>query len=378
MSTPLRVFVSCAPGIEPWLADELRALGAAKLAVEPGGVSCEGDRVLLHRTNLELGLASHVLVRVAELGARHFGELARKVAKIDWSTWLSASEPIRVRVSSRRSRLHHTKAIAQRIVGGIEHSLGRELSLSEDGVPVVARLDRDRCTLSLDSSGAPLHRRGWRLQTAKAPLREDLARALVLASGWSPDMPLVDPMMGSGTIVVEAACLARRLAPGRLRTFALHKTPLFDPTVMDRLCAEAAARSLPRAPAPIVGRDRAAGALEAARGNASRAGILEDLVLVQADLRETPLPRADRGTLVTNPPYGQRIGAEREARTLLRRLGERIADLGPSWRVALVLPEGRMARATGLRLRPAFMTDHGGTKIVALTGPARPGSEAAP
>lgn len=365
----MRIFVACAPGLEPLLSAEVRELGAGdSVEIVAGGVELEGDATMLHRAHLELGLASHVLVRIADFRAPGFPELAQRAAKVRWRDWLRPGEPIRLRARARASRLYHTGGIVERVRGAIERQLGAlpDADADDDSPSILARMERDRCTLSLDTSGAPLHRRGYRLASAKAPLREDLARALVRASGWDPGTPLADPFCGSGTIAIEAALLARRIAPGRLRSFALERTPLFEQAIWERLREDAAARALPHAPSPIFASDRDAGAVEAARGNAERAGVLSDLQLDQATLSRAPFaaePIPPRGALVTNPPHGRRIGDDRGLRPLYQSLGALVRRLPPEWRIALLVSHRRLALATGLPLETALLTDQGGTKV---------------
>ena len=235
------------------------------------------------------------------------------------------------------------------------------------------RIESNRCTISLDTSGTPLHRRGWRLRAGKAPLREDLAHALVLASGWDKTCPLLDPMCGSGTILIEAATLARRLAPGRLRSFAVEHTLLHDAALLAELRAQADHRALDRLDFQLLGSDRDAEVLPAAQENAERAGVLEDLTLRRSSLStcldELPGPAAPgpQGALVTNPPYGRRLGANSALPALYRTLGNVARQLPPAWCVALAAADRRLALRSGLDLHTAFLADSGGLKIRALT-----------
>lgn len=372
MTAPLSIAATCVAGLEPILLDEvIAALGpaASEPTVEPGAVAMTGDAALLVRANLELGVATHVLVRVGELRARAFPELVRKADKIDWRAWLRPGVRVDVVATAKRSRLYHTDAIAERIAKVVTEQLG---PAPEDApaVSVVARMHRDVCTLSLNTSGEPLHRRGWRQQTAKAPLREDLARALIRLSGWDPSTPFVDPMMGAGTLLIEAATMARGLAPGRLRDFSVVHTQLADDaavSVQRRLLQSGASG---KAPAPIVGRDRAEGALRATIGNATRAGVEADLDLAVADLRETALPSLATGAVVTNPPYGKRVRTSTDVRGLFARLGERIRELGPDWRAAIISPDARTVAAAGLGLVPRVTTKHGGLRVHMFASPS--------
>lgn len=355
-------FVACRPGLEPLLVDELTALGIPSLRRLAGGIAFSGDNLHLARANVELGVASHVLVRVGRFEARHFSEMVRRTKALPWEDFVPRDVRLELRVTSKRSRLFHTGGIEQRVLEAISARLGSSPTVAEgEPIPVVVRLERDVCELSVDTSGAPLHRRGWRLQSAKAPLREDLACALLRASGWDARTPLLDPMMGSGTLVIEAAAMARRLAPGRNRTFALERLPMSDPAVIAGVRAAAQERSHERLNFAIYGRDRNAGALAATRGNAERAGVLEDLHLACADVRDDPLPSV--AAIVCNPPYGQRVSPGERVDAIYRALGEAIERLSPAPRVALVTSERALAAASGLGLRPTLLTDHGGTKV---------------
>jgi putative N6-adenine-specific DNA methylase len=365
---PLALFAACAPGLEPLLLEEARSMGLEGAEAVPGGVTFGGDFEAIMRANLELGLASRVLVRVAHFRATHLAELAKKAERVDWGRWVQPGADVTVHATARRSRLYHTGAIAERVARAAGAAGGDAPSAGERGtLEVHARFDSDRCTLSLDTSGEPLHRRGYRLATAKAPLREDLARALVLVSGWDRRSPFVDPLMGSGTIVIEAALLARGLPPAHLRErFAFMGFAPFDMEAWARVRTGALERALPSLPFAIHGRDRNAGAVEAAAGNAERAGVRADVELVLAPLGAWPWTADEappRGALVTNPPHGRRIGRADALVPLYQRLGKAVRALPPEWRVALVVSDRRLALRTGLPLQTALLTDQGGTKV---------------
>jgi putative N6-adenine-specific DNA methylase len=370
----MSLFVGAAPGLEPLLADEARALGLAgsEPRVVAGGIELDGDRTTLYRANLELGLATQVRLRLGRFHAAHFSELVRRASELPWERWLSPGAHVRFRSTAQRSRLHHTGAIDERVAEAIAARLGGPVIVAdgeEDVALVHARFERDEVTLSLDTSGAPLHRRGYRLATAKAPLREDLARALVIISGWDRQSPLVDPMAGSGTIAIEAAMLARGIAPGRARRFAFEDAPTHDAALLARLRDEAderagfgthSGRSSDASPR-ILARDRDEGAVTAARANAERAGVtLEHAV---APLSEPFAVDTDEGALVTNPPWGVRVARDRDLRPLYDRLGALIDALPPRWEVGVVAANAELVRRAHMPLRSALLTDAGGTKV---------------
>jgi putative N6-adenine-specific DNA methylase len=348
---------------------------------ETGGVVFDGGLVDLARANLWLRTASRVLVRVAAFHARALGELERKAAALAWREWLPPGVVVQLRVSSRKSRLYHQKAIAERVAQAIqtagwevrtggageqESEEGQDPAVERPEQLVAVRLFRDECGISLDSSGALLHRRGYRLATAKAPLRETLAAALLIASGWTPAMPLLDPFAGSGTIPIEAALMARRIPPGRHRRFAFQRWPGWNTAEWEALLAQADRESLPVAPATIVASDRDAGAVRATLANAERAGVSSDLLVRQAALSSLDPPPGP-GALVTNPPYGVRVGARRELGDLYARLGQVARQQLSGWSVTLLLPSFPLEQETGLRFREVFHTSNGGIRVRALT-----------
>lgn len=378
----LAFFAACAPGLEPLLAIEVEAIAPGALAV-PGGVEARGDRRTLARLLVELGLASHVLVRVASFRVRDLDGLESHVARLPWSGWVTRGVPRRVRATSSKSRLSHTGAIEERIARAITTRLGDGGAGGDTGaptgdeagappaaapIPIVARVVGDRCMISLDASGDPLHRRGYRLDPHRAPLREDLARALVIASGWDRTSLLVDPMCGSGTIPIEAALLAGDRAPGLARSFAMERTPLDDGVALAQVRAEARARAHPT-PGPIVGRDRDARAIQAARTNAERAGveILLEVGPLSTTITSIPTERGAAPRVVTNPPWGERLGDPDALRALYRALGQLRRALGRTARLTLAAHDRKLAYATAVPMASAFMSDLGGLKVHAMT-----------
>ncbi len=358
------------------LAAEAAALEPDELRAEPGGVTLRGPLALLYRANLELGLALKVLVRVGQFRVSSFETLVKRATRVPWEHWLWPGAPAPVRASARKSRLYHTGAITERVREAIATRLGGALGESaecndplEASTPAVAaRLERDVCTLSIDVSGVLLNRRGYRQITAKAPLREDLARALVVASGWNGSEPLIDPFCGAGTILIEAALLARRVPPGHARRFAFETAPCFEPEIWRRVRAEAL-RQMQSPRLDLRGSDRDRGAIEAAARNAERAGIV--LALETATVGGASNFGAERASVVTNPPYGNRVGDRRKPlEPLYHRLGQRCAELAEGSTLALVTPHRALASATGLALASRFLTDHGGSKIYAFVGEA--------
>lgn len=295
-------------------------------------------------------------MRVGSVVATELAALESAIVDLPWERFLLPGVPRAIRASARKSRVMHTGAIGERALRAIAVRLGDDLlAPHDDGVPVQVRMDRDRATLSIDTSGAPLHRRGYRLEPGKAPLREDLARALVIASGWDRKGPLVDPFGGAGTIGIEAARLASSI-PNE-RPFAFERTALFHAGDWE----EVRRTVRPRSDARIVIADRDPNAVRAARANAERSGV--SIEIVQASLSELDIPEG--ATIVTNPPYGHRLD-DGDLVPLYRALGRRVRER--RCRVALLTSDRRLGMQVLPTLRTAFLTTSGGLRVRALVG----------
>ena len=351
----------CAPGLEDICAAELGGLGIRIRRAFRGGVEFSASERELYTANVWLRTATRIVVRVAQFEATGFADLEHHVRDVDWGRWIPTGCRPQVRASSTSSRLYHT--------GAIEERLGELAGTGEGGGPLlVARLIHDRVTLSIDSSGEPLYRRGWRLDTAKAPLRETLAAGMLLASGWDGVAPLADPMCGSGTIAIEAALLAAGLPPGAGRTFAFQEWPSFQPGTWASVWATAdAATRTDKMVGPIVASDRDAGAVRATVANATRAGVADLIAARVAAISEvsdvSEVEGSDEaGWVVTNPPYGKRVGDD-DLRDLYAALGRVMREDRKGWRVGMLVADAGLARHTGLRLEERLRTDNGGIPV---------------
>jgi putative N6-adenine-specific DNA methylase len=464
----LEIYLVCAPGLETLLGAEARALGLRVRGAEPGGVTVDGDLADVVRANIGLRTASRVLVRIAAFKATAFHELERSARRIAWDRFIGAT-PVRVRATCRKSKLYHSDAVAERVLGAIERTTGigdatslvaapsapaggtkartakepkRAGGESRSFIPakpstgmktaaaraaakktiaaaaekatarleaakaaqlgasssdtsgpqgeasdddhdegagaqlVVVRFFRDECTISIDSSGALLHRRGYRQATAKAPLRETLAAAMLLGAGWTGETPLVDPLCGAGTIPIEGALIARRIAPGRARAergeLAVANWPELPSGEIERQVAAARGNELPSARVPIVGSDRDPGAIEAAIANAERAGVSADVRFVKRVLSAAEPVGEGPGLLVANPPYGVRLSEGADVRNLYAQLGKVAHFSFPGWRVGVLSPDRSLDSQTRLPLRQTFETTNGGIRVryLVATSPA--------
>lgn len=301
---------------------------------------------------------------------------------MSWARWVPAGGAVHFRVTSHKSRLYHQDAVAERLertvaaaVPGVRpvrapseaDALDDDVAALPDVQRFLIRIVDDELTLSVDSSGALLHRRGYRQAGAKAPIRETLAAGMLLAMEWDGSVPLVDPLCGSGTVPIEAALLARRIPPGWRRRFAFENWPEFKPTVWEYARGEAAKEILDRSGVAIVAADRDAGAVEACAANAERAGVAADLSILRAALTNTltdpEVATLRPGLVLTNPPYGVRVGESGRLRDLYASLGHALRGPLAGWSLGFVTSDPALAAATGLPLTLAFDTSTGGLHI---------------
>ena len=381
----LDLFAITAPGLEPLAAAELRAMGIDGV-VEVGGVAWSGPAEQMYEANLRLRTTSRVVVRAARFRARTFFELERHARKVPWDRWVARGGSVRLRVTSKKSKLYHEGAIAERLLDAIIRAVGPvsggALGKEDDAeVPdeaadaqlFIVRFVRDECVISADSSGALLHFRGYRQALAKAPLRETLAAAMLLGSRWNPGAPLLDPMCGSGTIVIEGALIARGIAPGlanadrQPRPFAFTAWPGFDRAAWDSVVERARCEIRPSSGVPILGSDRDEGGIQAASTNAARAGVLDDLELSARPLSAIEPPEGP-GWVVSNPPYGIRVGERDPLRNLYSALGRTLRERCPGWTLALLSADRMLEGHTGVRFDDALRTSNGGIPVRLVVG----------
>jgi putative N6-adenine-specific DNA methylase len=357
----LHWFAVASPGLEQPLCAELGALAAIeKPRAVDGGVEFAGTLAAGMAANLHSRIATRIVLRMGEVKARDFAPLRRSLARLPWQGYVPRDRALRIDVSASRCRLYHTGALAETVELAIADCVGKlpkrekvpEAAEEDDCTRILLRGEDDRFTASIDSSGLLLHRRGWRLEAGRAPLRETLAAGLLALCEYDSVLPLVDPMCGAGTIAIEAAAMARRMAPGLARPFAFERWPVHDASLWQALRDSAVA--LPSAPAPILAMDRDARAVDTARRNAERAHVQNDVRLATAAFGEGEVT-AQAGLLVVNPPYGHRLGDHGQANRLARELGKTAAARYRGWRVGVVCPNPAFvaAVAAGARRTPS-------------------------
>jgi putative N6-adenine-specific DNA methylase len=358
--------VVTAPGLEQVTQNELAKLGVVpKEVLEPGAIPVHVAAETLYTMNLNLRTASRITVRVTAFHARSFAELERRAKVVSWDEWLGKDIRVRLRVTCRKSRLYHSDAVAERIasaiVGRTSARIDADADDEGDGQLILVRLLRDECTIRIDSSGDNLHRRGYRQAIAKAPLRETLAAAMLMGAEWSSEAPLIDPFCGSGTIPIEAALIARNIAPGIQRSFAFQQWPSFSEKQWRQVVDRARAAEQPRN-ALIFGADRDQGAIDAARANAVRAGVADHIEFKCQPLSALT-PPATTGWLVTNPPYGVRVGERDRLRNLYATLGRLARDRLPGWHIALLSAHPALEAQLAVPLTEGFRTTNGGLNV---------------
>ena len=358
-------FATTGKGVEELLAGELRELGMGDIVTESGGVRFTGEISACWRANLWLRTANRVLMPLAVFSCTTQQELYDGVRTIPWTDWLTPDMTLAVDCNLRDSAITHSGFVALKtkdaIVDSLRDRYGRRPSVDtrDPDLRVNVHLVKNRCTVSLDTSGTPLDRRGYRLARTEAPLRETLAAALVELSGWDGNLPLADPMCGSGTILIEAALKAARRAPGLLRPgFGFQRWPGFDPGLWGRLVTEARDMARPSIGVAVTGCDRLPKALEVARQNAARAGVGGLIALTRGEFRDFTPPQGP-GVLLFNPPYGQRLSEEEELKPLYRLIGDVMKQRCTGYTAYLFTGSPELAKSVGLKASRRFVLFNG-------------------
>jgi putative N6-adenine-specific DNA methylase len=354
------IFLVAAPGLEAVLCAEAKAKGFKKATPVPGGVTFRGGWPEVWRANLEIRGAGRVVARFSAFRALHLAQLDKRARRVAWGEVLRPDVPFRVEVTCKSSRIYHSGAAAERIERAIREELGAPVSPDAE-VAIKARIDNDLCTLGVDTSGELLHKRGHKEAVNKAPMRETMASLFLRQCGYDGSEPVVDPMCGSGTFIIEAAEIAAGLEPGRSRHFAFEQLANFDAAAWQRLRATGSGA---RPAFRFYGSDRDAGAIRMSRANAERAGVAEMTEFESHTISDLAAPSGPPGLVIVNPPYGDRIGDKQRLHSLYRALGQTLMTRFKGWRVGLITNEASLARATGLPfVPPTAPVSHGGLRV---------------
>ncbi|MCB2145123.1 MAG: hypothetical protein KQI81_01525 [Deltaproteobacteria bacterium] len=361
------------PGFENLCHQELMALGIDTPAMSghAGGVTFTGRLVDCLRANLHLRTATRILLRIDSFAATNARQLEKKSSEIPWELFLPSGRMPDFRVSSRRSRLYHTKAIAEGLQGGIAARSSGSSDSASSSIPqtLFVRAVEDRFTLSLDSSGDPLYKRGLKAGPARAPIRETLAAALLMTAGYDPRRPLVDPLCGSGTFSLEAAMMAKQMAPGVKRTFAFMGWPAFRESQWRFVKREAESKVQDLAQPLIFASDIDAGACERLTGMIAGNGLSDAVVVGQKDFFQCEAAQygGGPGLVAINPPYGVRIGSARQADDLFKNICRHLTTCFKGWTVALIAHRPALTQGLPFPARRVALL-HGGLKLTLILG----------
>lgn len=363
------VRLEIAPGLEEFLRDELAELGIDG-RIDKGGVDTRLTAAQLMLVQRESRIAARATVRLGKVGAENLDVLADRVRKLPWKAYVHPRQPLQVHVTTSQSRLRRRDRVSNKVGLAIGDALRGPRRPGgkppREAARILVRIERDKATIRVDASGELLHRRGWRQAVGRAPLRENLACALLRAAEWRPGEPLVDPMCGSGTFPIEAALWTLGRAPGSHRRFACESWPNWKAPKPRK------SRPAPDAGALILAADRDQRAVKRTLDNARRARVEARIQATGSALRALP-PQPGPGLIVANPPWGSRLGNTDELARLYKGWSNHLRKEWPDWRVLVVVPDAGWARqAWGSSARTAARFESGGTKVVALLrAPAR-------
>jgi putative N6-adenine-specific DNA methylase len=358
-------FATVARGLETLAAQELEQLGAD--SVRPGfcGVAFTGDRTLLYRVNLWARLPFRILMKLHEFPCQDADDLYRGIQTIDWSQYLTPELTLAVHATGKSDQLNHTHFTALQVKKAIveqqQERLGDRSNVDPQSpdVQVNLHIERDVCTVSLDSSGKSLHRRGYRPAVGAAPLKESLAAALIQLSGWQPEQMFYDPLCGSGTLPLEASLKALNIAPGLFREQFGFETWLdADLPLLENLIQDAEKSQRESIPAPIWGSDRNDNVIQQAINNATQCGVLDHVYFAAIELEDVAAP-ADSGVLFCNPPYGERLGQDINLGAFYKQLGDVLKQRFKGWTAFVLSGNKELAQSIGLKSSQRFPVYNG-------------------
>jgi putative N6-adenine-specific DNA methylase len=352
-------FATCPRGLEALLADELLMQRALKIVVTDGGVSFEGNLDTMYRVNLYSRIATRIMSRVGQGSYATEEDIYKATFKLHWPSWFKVNQTIRVKVTGVKCPLKSLDFVTLRIKDAVcdrfreEGALRPSVSVRDPDVRIHAYLTQDQYQLYLDTSGAPLYQRGFRDVSVIAPLRENLAAGIIMLSGWIPGTPFLDPMCGSGTFLIEAAMMAVNQPPGMKRTFGFQKLTSFDESLWKKIETEAINKMKPIEFLDIYGSDMDLRAVRVARHNLKVAGLEEVAKVMQSDFVKLEPPTSE-GTLVTNPPYGQRIGEDEDLKEVYPVWAKHMKKSFGGWNTYFLTADLEMPK--DMRLKPSKKT----------------------
>lgn len=363
------IFLTAPPGLEPMLMAEVQQAGFDAPVLSPGGVTIRGTWDDVWRANLCLRGASKVLARIGEFRAFHLAQLDKRARKFPWGEILGQgvlTEGLSLKVevtTNKKSKIYHAGAAVERFERAIAEEFGAKIAegLEDADLVIKARFDDNNIQLSVDTSGEGLHKRGHKQAMGKAPMRETMAALCLRACGYDGTEPVLDPMCGSGTFVIEAAEIARHMMAGRARRFAFENLATYDPARVQNIKADWQNRE---SALQFYGSDRNVNVVRMANENAERAGVADMCTFLPVPVSEITRPEGATGLVIVNPPYGARIGKKKDLFALYSAFGEVMKDRFSGWRVGMITSDDQLAQATTLPwLPPLAPIAHGGLKV---------------
>jgi putative N6-adenine-specific DNA methylase len=368
-----KIFLVFPPGLEQIAKKEVAELfPPLRTSSTTNELEYECDLQTIYKLNLLLKVPNRVLVRFGEFEATSFQELFTKTVRLPWKLFFKKDVSVKIRTTCHKSKLYHSDAVTERIHQAIESNLAKKVPLlkgdSEESHGkqqlIIVRLLRDQVSISIDSSGNPLYMRGYREIVSKAPIRENLAASIILASGWTPEFPLIDPFCGSGTIPIEAALIAKNHPPGLYRDFAFENWPEFNQSYWQNMRREYI-QNFVDVTTRIQGSDRNIGSIENARKNAEKAGVNRFIEWKNQSISDVK-PYGQPGWIITNPPYGLRISSNKDIRNLYAQFGNVLRQKFQGWNVIFLCNSVNLANQTRLKPKSLFSFSNGGINVQAF------------
>lgn len=358
------IFITTQLGLEHLLYDEIKKFKFINPVLLVGGVSITGDWVDVWKANLYLRGATKVLARIGEFRAFHLAQLDKRARKFPWHITIPKGMSIKAEVvTNRKNKIYHAGAAVERIERAISEELGSKIagSISSADIVLKIRIIDNNVIISLDTSGDGLYKRGYKLATGKAPIRENIASLALYYCGYSGNEPVIDPMCGSGTIIIEAAEISRNLMPGRNRKFAFQKFNSYDEKLVEHFVKKWQNKA---SALTFTGMDRNPNVVEHSYQNSIRAGIDDISNFKTQSIEKLTRPNGPSGLVIVNPPYGSRIGKKKDLFSLYRKFGEKMKNEFSGWRVGMITSDNALAQSTKLPLVSSELAiSNGGLKI---------------
>jgi len=361
---PFEIFLATQPGLETLLLDEVIERGFQRAKATGGGVTIWGDWNDVWRANLTLRGASKVLARIGEFRAFHLAQLDKRSRKFPWGNTLMLGHKIKVEVvTNRKSKIYHAGAAIERIERAIHEEFGAQIAKSMEDADIIikTRIDDNNVRLSVDTSGVGLHKRGYKQAMGKAPLRETIAALALRGCGYDGTEAVLDPMCGSGTFLIEAAQISRNIMAGQSRSFAFERLASYNAKAVQSLKENWTTRDSSQ---KFYGSDRNVNVIGFSKDNAKRGGVADMCEFKPLPISKIERPAGPPGLIITNPPYGARIGKKKDLFALYTSFGDVMRDRFKGWRIGMITSDTKLAEATKLPwLKTGPPIAHGGLKV---------------